>query len=897
MPLSPGTRLGPYEITGQIGSGGMGEVYRATDTNLKRAVAIKVLPDAVAADPERLARFQREAEVLAALNHPHIAAIYGLERADSMTALVLELVEGPTLADRIAQGPIPVDEALSIAKQIADGLEAAHERGIIHRDLKPANVKVRPDGTVKVLDFGLAKALAPASAAVTDVTVSPNITSPAMMTGIGVLLGTAAYMSPEQARGKAVDKRCDIWAFGCVLYEMVTGKQAFRGEDITETLASVVKAEPDWDVLPADTPSNIRTLLFRCLQKDIKKRVRDAGDIVIECEQLVTTSATVVVTPLAVVPIFSRRSVAIGLVGLLLGGFIAGFAVWRLTPEPMAPVSRFTVMLPLGQRLAVGHTAIAVSPDGRRLAYVAIASGGLQQLYLREMDSLEGKPLAGTEGAVGPFFSPDGLRLGFFTFNRLKNVSVSGGPPVILAPVRDFGRGGSWGPDGNIVFASGPESGLSLVSAAGGTVESLTTIDRQKGEGSHRFPHYLPGGRALLLTVGTGGSWDDARIEVLPLGSDERKVLIGGGSDARYVPTGHLVHRRTGSLVAVPFDLGRMEVVGSPVVLVEGVLPATNNTGAAQATFTYAGSLLYVPGAGGVFEITPVWVDRAGREQPFPLPPPPRVYGEPRFSPNGQSVALDIDEGNGGDVWIYELPRGTLTRLTVDGARLPIWTSDGKKVTFASGRSPAAGGLFWKPADGSGNVERLTTSENPQRPDSWSPNGETLAFTENDSSTGLDIWALPLKNGKKSRPLIRTSFNETNLAFSPDGGWIAYQSDESGRYEVYVQPFPGPGGRVPISTQGGTGPAWSRDGRELFYRSGDKMMAVATTIQPTFQVAKPTVLFEKPYYYVDPLRDYDIASDGRRFLMLKEGEQVANAIRMNLVLNWFEELKRLVPTK
>jgi eukaryotic-like serine/threonine-protein kinase len=894
--LAAGTRIGPYEVLAPIGVGGMGEVYRARDTQLMREVAIKILPDSFATDPERLARFRREAKVLASLNHPHIAAVYGLERFGDGQALVMELVGGEDLSQRIARGVIPIDEVLAIAKQIAEALEAAHEQGVIHRDLKPANIKIREDGTVKVLDFGLAKALEPVAGRPGAATMSPTITSPATMTGVGVLLGTAAYMSPEQAKGKPADKRSDIWAFGAVLYEMLTGRRPFEGEDASDTIAAVLRSEPDWNALPNDTPSTIRTLVVRCLQKDVKKRVRDAGDIVIECEQAITISVTSAATPPIVARAFLRRSLVIGLAGLLLGGFITGLAVWRLKPAPAPPVRRLTMLLPSGQRLeGLNLTAIALSPDEKRLAYVASA-GGPQQLYVREMDSVEGKPIAGTEGAVSPFFSPDGQWLGFFTVDRLKKVSVSGSQLVILAPVSDYGKGGTWGSDGNIVFASANDSGLSVVPAVGGTAQTLTRLDSRKGEGSHRFPHYLPGGDALLFTTGTGGSWDEARIELLKLSSGERKMLIEGGSDAIYVPTGHLLYLRAGALMSVPVDIDRLEVKGSPVALFHGVLPSTENTGAAQATFASSGSLVYVSGGGRAGERSVVWVDRKGTEQPSQLSP--RAYSHPRLSPNDQRVALVIDEGNNANVWVYDFPRGTLTRLTFEGAFGPIWTSDGKKVTFNSNPASlnAPLNLFWKPADSSATEERLTTSENPQAPASWSPNGETLAFNEFDPITGADLWLLSLKEGKKSRPLVRGSFNEFNLSFSPDGRWFAYQSNESGSYEVYVQPFPGPGSKELVSTQGGTEPVWSRDGRELFYRSGDKMMAVGTTTQPTFRAARPEVLFERRYYnQTQSRRDYDVTSDGRRFLMLKESEQATTTTRIEVVLSWFEELKRLVP--
>jgi Tol biopolymer transport system component len=889
MGLSPGTRLGPYEITAQIGVGGMGEVYRATDTNLKRAVAIKVLPDAIAHDPERVARFEREARTLATLNHPNIAIVHGFEKGDSVRALVMELVEGPSLADRLAQGALPVDEALPIAKQIAEALEAAHEQGIIHRDLKPANIKVREDGTVKVLDFGLAKAMEPAAGSSPSASMSPTITTPAM-TQAGTILGTAAYMSPEQAKGRTVDKRSDLWAFGCVLYEMLTGRRALDGEDVSETLATVLRGEPDWTALPGDVSPLTVALIRRCLRKDIKKRTRDAGDIVLELEEALSTPATPAAAAATGAPVLSRRSLVVGLAGLLLGGFITGLAVWRLKPAPTAPIIRSTINLPPEQRLVTDLTTITLSPDGKRLAYAASASGQ-QQLYLLEMDAWEGKPIAGTEGALNPFFSPDGQWLGFFTVDRLMKVSISGGAPVLLARVQQQGRGGSWGSDGNIVFAYRSDSGLSVVSKDGGTVGSLTELDRQKGEGSHRFPHHLPGDGALLFTVGTGGSWDDARIELLKLGSGERKVLLEGGSDARYVPTGHLVYLRAGTLMAVPFDLGRFEITGDRVELVQGVLPSTGNSGAAQVAFADAGASVYLSGDGRAGERTLVWVDRKGAEEPLPLPP--GGYQHPNLSPNGQRVVLNIDRGNSSQVWVYDLRRGFLDPITVENHNsFPIWTSD-DKVTYVSNKAGGRRNLFWKTADSSSSEEQLAASENPQVPGSWSPNGQTLAFFENDPATGLDIWTLSLDNRGKPELLVRTPSREGNAAFSPDGHWIAYTSNKSGQDEVYVQSFPGKDSGPRVSTQGGREPVWSRDGRELFYRSGDKMMAVATTFEPKFDPPKAEVLFERRYSRTTP-RNYDVHPDGR-FLMLKESE--VEATHINLVLNWTEELKRLVPTR
>jgi serine/threonine-protein kinase len=890
MAIQIGQQLGSLEITTLLGKGGMGEVYRARDTKLERDVALKVLPDHFADDPERVSRFQREAQVLASLNHPNIAQIYGFEDSGNTRCIVMELVDGETLQERLASGPITLEDALPIAQQIATALEAAHERGVMHRDLKPANIKLTADGKVKVLDFGLAKVYEAAHVP-HNVSNSPTLT--AAQTMGGVILGTAAYMSPEQARGRAVEKRTDIWAFGCVLYEMLTAQPVFRGEDTTEILASVVKAEPEWQKLPADLPANIRTLLLRCLQKDTKKRIRDAGDIVIELEQSPTSPASALPSSTSIGPVSFRRSVFFSLIGVLIGAAIAGVAVWRLKPVPAAPVGRFNLVLPHGQRLAgLDMTAMTFSPDGKRLAYVA-TSGGPRQLYVRETDSLDGRPLTGTEDAVSPFFSPDGEWIGFFTADSLKKISISGGPPVTLAHVEASGRGGTWGTDGNIVFAANFSSGLSIVAASGGTPRVLTALDHQKAEGSHRLPHYLPGG-ALLLTVGTGGSWDDARIEVLKPGTGERKVLVEGGSDGRYIPSGHVVFLRGGNLMAVPFDLQRLEVTGSPKALVEGILPSNNNTGSAQAAFADAGSIAYVSGGGKVSDRTLVWVDRNGMEQPLPLPP--RAYRHPRFSSDENRLLLDIDEGNKADLWVCDLLRGTLIRLSFDGRSEDAeWTPDGKKLAYQSNPT-GVWNIFWRPADGTGKEEPFTTSPNQQQPNSWSPDGNTLAFTEIDPVTHADIWTLSIKDQQKSQ-FLRTPFNESNLVFSPDGRWVAYQSDESGRDEIYVQPFPGPGSKELISVGGGTEPLWSRDGRQLLYRNGDKMMSVTTTLAPKFHPSKPEVVFERPYWAFDNYPGYAVTADGRRFVMIKEDDQITSANVINVVLNWTSELKQRIPVK
>jgi serine/threonine-protein kinase len=882
MSLAAGARLGPYEIVSPLGAGGMGEVYRAHDAKLGRDVAIKILPDVFAADPERRGRFEREAKTLAALNHPHIAQIYGFEESSGIRALVMELVEGPTLADRIAQGPLSIDETVAIARQIADALEAAHDQGIVHRDLKPANIKVRGDGTVKVLDFGLAKALDPAGPASPAAMNSPTLSVHA--TQLGVILGTAAYMAPEQARGRNADRRADIWAFGVVCFEMLTGNRAFGGEEISDTLASVLKDDPAWAALPPDLPASLRRLLRRCLEKDPRRRLSAIGDARLELDERDEIRGER--------PAARAAASRVPWIVAIVASLIAIVAVTMLvasalrSAESAAATGRYSLTLPGGQRLAgLGQTAISLSPDGKRLAYIA-RGGGPDQIYVREIDSFASRPLPGTEDAVNPFFSPDGEWIAFFTADALRTIAVGGGPATTLARVEDYGRGGTWGSDGNIVFASSPNSGLSLVPSGRGPVQNLTKLDGSARETSHRHPHYLPGG-ALLFTVGTGGSWDDARIEVLKRGTNERTVLIQGGSDARYVSTGHLVFVRAATLIAIPVDLQKLRVTGSQVSLVEGVLPAMHNTGQAQATFSDAGPLIYISGDARGLQRVPVWVDRTGTERA--LAAPPSTYENPRLSPDGKRLAVSIDAGNVQNIWIQDLFRGTLNKFTPEGAAyaLSVWTPDGKRVIF---QSPDSLNLFWKNADGSGGEEALHPAKNRQIPESASVDGRILTYTEIDPVTGRDIRWLSLDD-RRSTKFLQTAANESTSALSPDGHWIAYQSDRSGRDEIYVQPFPGPGSQELVSTEGGTAAIWSRNGNELFYRNADKMMAVAIATQPAFHVSKPELLFEKPYWSRRFYPNYDVASDGR-FVMIKENEQVAGANVMNVVLHWRDELKR-----
>ena len=901
MPLSPGTRLGHYDVTSLLGEGGMGQVWQATDTQLGRQVALKILPDAFADDPDRLARFKREAQILASLNHPNIAAIHGIEESEGTRALVLELVDGPTLADRISKGPIPLDEALPIAKQVAEALEAAHEAGVIHRDLKPANIKVREDGTVKVLDFGLAKALDITPSG--DPSESPTLTAAA--TQMGVILGTAAYMSPEQARGKVVDKRADIWAFGAVLHEMLTGKRAFEGRDVSETLAGVIKSEPSWNRLPADLPAKLDNLLRRCLEKEPRERVRDIGDVRLAMKgafetTVATPSATVVAQPSQ----FWQRPLA-ALSILVMAVLVTGLAAWifmRPTPPAPQPLAQFVLQTPPGGvvRSVGAYSEVAISPDGTRVVY-ASGQGPAQnrRLYLRQLGGLDATPLRGTEGGNAPFFSPDGQSVGFLTIpgNILKKVSVLGGPAVTIVEP-DSPRGMSWGPDETIVFGS--PRGLMRVPAVGGEPEPLTTVDPEQGETEHRHPDVLPNLTGVLFTAWSGSA-EDSRLAVVSLETGAVSYLLTGGSQPRYSPTGHIVYGVGGTLRAVGFDADRLELTSNnPVPVVENV-----ETRGSAASFALArnGSLVYVTGAGsGVgAQRSLVWVDREGREEPLAMPLGP--YQNPRVSPDGLRVAVDVLDPENSDIWIHDLVRGTETRLTTDPANdfAPLWTPDGGRVVFTSDREgqPA---LFLKHADTPGDAEQLGTSSDRAgiAPTSWSDEGQTLLFWE-VGATGSDIGLISMEGDRATELLLDTEFFETTPAISPDGGWMAYDSNEAGQSEVYVQRFPTLGGKQTISTDGGRQPLWSPDGRELFYRAPSGMMRVPVLeTEPTFRAGTPEVLFETQYYFPGAARTYDLAPDGQRFLIVKEGAVTDDAdtsaqTQIVLVENWFEELKRLVP--
>ncbi len=893
MSLEVGSRLAHYDVTALIGEGGMGQVYQATDTKLNRQVALKILPEAFAADPDRLARFQREAHVLASLNHPNIAAIYGLEEADDTRALVLELVEGPTLADRIAQGPIPVDEALPIAKQIAEALEAAHEAGVIHRDLKPANIKVREDGTVKVLDFGLAKALDTTPEG--DPSLSPTLTAAA--TQMGVIMGTAAYMSPEQARGKPVDKRADIWAYGCVLYEMLTRQRAFQGEDVSLTLASVMKSDVNVAPLPSELPPNVRTVLRRCLEKDPKERLRDIGDVRLAMKGAFETTINVpLAEPTAPQSGRWRQALPLALGISAVAGVLTGLAVWSSTrAEPAVPrVERFAIPPPAPETVGVSGTRqdIAISPDGTRVVYTA-SGGNPFQLYVRSVDALTATPLQGLNTQVfEPFVSPDSAWVGFFdnSDDTLQKVSILGGPPVTICSMGSNILGAHWAEDDTIIFGNTAPSGLWRVSANGGDPEELSTPDAAQ-TANHVWPHVLPGGRAVLFTI-TGGVIEQAQIAMLNLETGEQRVLVSGGSAPRYAPTGHIVYGVNGTLRAVGFDLDRLEVTNpNPVPVLDGVV--TKLSGAANFDLARDGSLAYVSGAGG--GQTPrslVWVDREGREEALPLPP--QAYGVPRLSPDGTRLAVRVADGSQQALWVYDVVTGAGLRLTNQAvAGGPVWTPDGERVVFGWN----IGGTFdlhWVPADGSGEIEQLTTSDVLDMTTSVTPDGRAVLFARVDGAQ-REIWQVPLEGERTPTPVIQGEFAYGNAEVSPNGNWLVYRSDQSGALEIYLQPYPGPGPRVPVSIGGGDMAIWSRDGSEIFYRLGTSVMTVGVSGEGV--VGTPTELFDGNHHTeFNGVRQYHVAPDGR-FVTLKAGDVTAGQTSSQIVLiqNWFEELKRLVP--
>jgi serine/threonine-protein kinase len=901
----------------------MGEVYRAKDTKLGREVALKILPASFTNDPERVARFRREAQVLASLNHPHIAQIHGLEEVNGTQFLVLELVDGESLDKRIAGGRIPVDEALSIAKQIAEALEAAHEKGIIHRDLKPANIALTKDGAVKVLDFGLAKAVE-TTAGLVDAMTSPTITSPAMLTGIGVILGTAAYMSPEQAKGRAADKRSDVWAFGCVLFEMLTGGQAFKGEDVSDTMAFVLTRDPDWATLPPDTPRLIWRLLRRCLERDRTRRLDSAADARLEIDEAMAAPLGVDVG--AAQPGSASRSawsralpwtLAASLVGLTIAVVLL-WAPWRAETRVDRPLLRLDVDLGAEVSLPApiaGGTSVVISPDGTRLVY---ASGTPVKLFARRLDQPKATELPGTQGASRPFISPDGQWVGFQASGKLNKISLEGGAVVPLGDIATANyAGASWSEDHNIVVSEAFGRGLLRFPAAGGAPEIVAPIGNE--EIAFTLPQVLPGGKAILFASATAAlDVDTLTIEVLTLADRHRKIVARGGQSPRYLPTssrvGHLVYVNRAILFAIPFDLDKLETRGTAVPVLDDVAYQSGN-GMGQFDVSRTGTLVYRRAGGGASGIATLqWVDPSGRKEPLQAKPGAYLY--PSLSPDGKRVALVVAEG-GHDVWVYDPQRDAMTRLTVGGFNaFPTWSPDGQSVVFAS----AGVGIFQTRADGASQPQALTQTKTLRTPWSFTPDGKRLAYSE--SVRNPQIWTLPLEDrggqvkAGTPEPWLKSSFIDTNPVFSPDGRWLAYQSNESGTFEVYVRAFASPssgsGGKWLISNSGGVTPRWSANGHDLVYQSGDQAMAASYTVQGDAFVA------EKPRVWIPKLGGtlFDVSPDGRRVAVLTpvagyadqvnvtthiDGSSSADASKQEhevvLLLNFFDELRRRVPVK
>ncbi len=896
--LDPGTTLAHFRITAELGEGGMGKVYRAEDLQLGREVALKVLPDAVAQDPERLARFEREARVLATLSHPRIAAVHEFGQADGVHFLVMELAGGETLADRIARGALPVSDALPIALQIAEALEAAHERGIVHRDLKPANVKVDGEGNVKVLDFGLAKALErdPASGSGVELTHSPTLTGHATMGG--VLLGTAAYMSPEQAAGRPADRRSDVWAFGVVLLELLGGRQVFTGESVSHVLAAVLKDEPAWGSLAPALPAKLADLLQRCLRKDPKRRLQAIGDARVALEEWLADPAVLAAPqPGAIAPPSRRQLVPWPLAAGLAAALAGGLAWWAREPAAPEPrIVRIPIDLPAEQAIPLGlGTSVAISRDGRRQV-LTIEEQDTVRLMVREVDRLESRILPGTEGASSPFFSPDGEWIAFFAGGELKKVSLAGGPPLTLATLAaDNDRGATWSEDGTIFLTPGPQGSLQRVSEQGGALAPATELDPERSERTHRWPHALPGGRAVLFTSDTVGSsdyYDDARIEALIVATGQRKVVLEGSSRAAYLEAGYLVFARGGTLFAARFDPGALAVEGTPVPVLQQV--ATNmSTGAAHFAVSGVGSLAYVPGDPMAGLRKPLWADRQGSGAPAEVET--ALYSQVRLAPDDRRAAFAVGGSQSTDLWIADFERGTASRLTFGGfAGNPTWTPDGRRVAY--GLLDATGlranrDIYWRAADGSGEAELLwQLPEGDAWPQSFSPDGRLLVVSV-AASNQSDLWILPVDGDRTPRPLLQAPFSEGQAELSRDGRWLAYTSNESGRQEVFVQPFPGPGGKWQISNGGGTEPHWSGDGRELFYRDAGALMRVPVDTTQGFVAGRPERLFEG-VGSSSAAGQYAVTRDGERFLYLPTSG-AARLSRAVLVLDWASEVERL----
>ena len=909
MPIATGSRLGAFEILSLLGAGGMGEVYKARDTRLERIVAIKVLPAHLADNPELRERFEREAKTIAGLNHPHICTLYDVGRQDGFDFLVMEYLEGETLAMRLLKGPLPIEQVLRYAIEISDALDRAHRNGVTHRDLKPGNVMLTKNGT-KLLDFGLAKLKQEAAPARLPMSQLPTLSqNPTVQ---GMILGTLQYMSPELVEGRTdeIDGRTDIFAFGATVHEMATGQKAFEGRSSASLIGAILKDEPPpiSSLLPFDSaqgkpmaPPALDRVVKKCLRKDPEERWQSARDVTDELKWIAEGGSQ---AGMAAPVVASRKSplrnvrVAWSVAAVLL---VAGLALGALTYLRRATAEqqsvRFSVGPPENATFATQSSFLSVSPDGSKLAFIASDSSGKTQLWIRELDSEAVQPLAGTDNPLQPFWSPDSRFLAFYADGKLKKVTVSGGPGQTLAevPRATVGQGGglepargSWSREGIVLFAPSMLGAIHRVSAGGGAATPVTALDVSRLENGHLWPHFLPDGNHFLY-LALSANPENSAIYVGSLDSPERKLLLNVVSDVEYIPPGYLLFNREGTLMAQAFDAQGLELRGEAVPIAEG-LQFNDERGRTAFAASQNGVLAYRTGNAGA-QRRLVWVSRNGTEQP--LTAPARAYGDPRLSPDDRRVAVGIS----GHVWLYDLSRETSTRLTFEGNENnnATWTPDGKHVALRSNRTGPTN-IFWQLADGSGGAERLTTGEYLQIANGFSTDGQLLVFSEVHPSTGFDIWVLRLAD-RKAQPFLRTPAEEAGPRFSPDGRWLVYASNESGRREVYVRPYPGPGGKWLISTEGGREPMWNRNGQELFYRNAYKMMAVDVMTQPTFSAGKPRVLFEGRYRQATPTYpQYDVTADGQRFLMLKDEEQQQAApAQISVVVNWIEDMKRRMP--
>lgn len=901
MQLTKGQRFGHYEIVDALGKGGMGEVYRARDTRLNREVALKLLPASVSADADRVARFKREAQLLAALNHPNIAHVYGVEESGDTSALVMELVDGIDLRHKVARGPLKEKEALSIAVEIAAALEAAHERSIVHRDLKPANVMLDAEGRAKVLDFGLAKSSSTEQDS--NNSNSPTLTSPIDLTQGGVILGTAAYLSPEQATGRAADKRSDIWSFGCVLYELLSGKRAFEAADVHTTLAAILAKDPDWTAIESASPAVVR-VVRRCLEKDRKRRYADASDVRIDLEECRNALATGAIAQPA-----QPRTPWWGVAALATMVAVAGLglAAWSWLDRPEPPKS-IRVEIDLGASVSLATVqgpAAVLSPDGTRLVFVGQPRtlGSVQQLYMRRLNELKATPMPGTEGAMSPFFSPDGQWVGFFAGAKLRRISVGGGGAVDLADAPN-GRGGSWGDDDQIVYMPDFYAGLWRVPAAGGEPAQLTKP--VNASGTHRWPHVLPGSKAVIYTrhsVLTG--YEDADLVLQPIPSGEPSVIQKAAYFGRVLASGHLAYMQKGTLFAAPFDLNGLRVTGDAVPVQDDIANGAFWTGAAQFSASDDGLFAYVSVQGTATPMS--W--HSSSQATTTLRATPSMWSDPRFSEDGRRIAMSIYDGRRSDVWIYDWSRDALSRLTPPAypSFKPAWTADGTRIAFTMIRSDV--GMFsigWQRADGSGEVQRLTQGASPQMANSFDPSGRQLALSELDPKTSFDIRIMSIDGSEAAgwkpgavRDFVKTSAVEIEPMFSPDGRWIAYASNESGQFEVYVRPFPGPGSAWQVSRNGGGFPVWSRKGRQLLYATPDqRIMSVDyETDGRSFTAAPPRFWTEKRHSLLGPVvnRSFDLHPDSQRVAMSVAPDEQSAGDRIVLLTGFFDELKQRVP--